>query len=118
METFPDFGGGSPEWFGNVVISTLVTAIACLVLVYLLPYAHHSGGQKNGSFWELLFFFLLNLSVVVFEVLPPFTKDVGRVINVVHVVETTREGGKHSPPESFVSLSSSTLGKLIQEAKI
>eukprot|EP01018_Ginkgo_biloba_P031316 Gb_39788 [translate_table: standard] len=116
MVRFDRNPGASPEWLGNVVIAMLIASIACLVLVYLLPYAHRSGGLK----WIIMgtsVLFLLSLSAVAFEIFPPFTDDVGRLVNVVHVVETTREGGKHSQPESYISLSSVTPGKLIQEAK-
>lgn len=108
--------GGSPEWFGSVIIAVLVTTGVCLLLVYLLPYAHSSGGLK----WIIMgtcVFFLLTLGAVMFKFVSPFTTDIGRPVNVVHVVEATSNKGNHSQFKSYISLSSVTPGKLTEEIK-
>ncbi|GLJ53167.1 hypothetical protein SUGI_1133080 [Cryptomeria japonica] len=108
--------GNSPEWLGSLIIAMLIAAIVCVLLVYLLPYAHCSGGLK----WIIMgmsMLFLLTFSGVVLEIFPTFTKDVGRALSVVHVVETPSEGESHSQSESYISLSSLTPGKLTKEIK-
>jgi len=108
--------GGSPEWFGSVIIAVLVTAVVCLLLVYFLPYAHSSGGLK----WIITgtsVIFLLTLAAVMFKFFYPFTTDIGRPVNVVHVVEATSNKGNHSQLKSYISLSSVTPGKLTEEMK-
>lgn len=108
--------GGTPEWFGSVIVAVLVTAVVCLLLVYFLPYAHSSGGLK----WIIMgisVFFLLSLAAVMFKFFIPFTTDIGRPVNVVHVVEATSNKGNHSQLKSYISLSSVTPGKLTEEMK-
>ncbi|KAH9288162.1 hypothetical protein KI387_032279, partial [Taxus chinensis] len=108
--------GKTPEWFGSLIIAVLIAVIVCVVLVYLLPYAHCSGGLK----WIIMgtsMLFLLTLSGVVLEIFPTFTKDIGRALNVVHVVETPSQGENHSQSESYISISSLTPGKLTKEMK-
>lgn len=97
------------------MIACICAAITTLMLVYLLPYVHRSGGLPYvlGALGALL---LLSLAAVALSVFPAFTRDAGRAINVVHVINTDgREGG--SSPKSFLSLASLTMGSLNEEAK-
>lgn len=106
--------GMSPDWLGNLVIAILAAIVVCFFLVYLLPYAHRSGGLK-WILHGLVFVFLMALSVVFFEVLPPFTENLGRAVNVVHIVEVGTTNEVQVPTSSYVSLSSLTPGKLTRE---
>ncbi|XP_058094474.1 uncharacterized protein LOC131240342 isoform X2 [Magnolia sinica] len=108
--------GGTPEWLGNVAIAVSVVAIVCLTLVYLLSYAHLSGA-KESVILATCAVFGLTLMVVFAGIVPPFTNDVARAINVVHVVETTGIYGEVQNPVSYVSLFSSTPGKLTKEVE-
>lgn len=107
--------GTTPDWLGNLVVAVMSAMAICLFLVYLFPFAHRSGGLKwilCGSA-TLLF---LSISMVVFGIFPPFTSDVGRAVNVVHVVEVGTIDGVQSPLSSYVTLCSLTPGKLIRES--
>ncbi|KAL4190238.1 hypothetical protein AMTRI_Chr07g23690 [Amborella trichopoda] len=106
--------GGTPEWLASVVIATLVAAIVCLTHVYLLSYAQFPGARRS-IILAAFALFGITLAFVVAELIPPFTEDVSRAVNVLHVVETTgKQGGKQNPL-SYVSLSSVTPGKLKKE---
>lgn len=107
--------GSGPEWLGNVLLAIYIAVVICLTFVYLLSYIHFSGAKKSIV---LASFFLLGLSViaVISGIFPPFTEDTARAVNVVHVVETGRYGEK-GKPTSYISLFSTTPGRLTKEAE-
>lgn len=96
-----------------MTIACICATIMTLMLVYLLPYVHRSGGLPVilGALGAAL---LLSLAAVAFSVVPAFAPDAGRAINVVHV-NNTDGGGNGS--KSFLSLASLTMGSLNEEAK-
>ncbi|KAG0609983.1 hypothetical protein M758_7G029700 [Ceratodon purpureus] len=105
--------GGLPEWTGSVMLACVCAIFTTLMLVYLLPYVHRSGGLPYilGLLGAVLLF---ALAAVALSVFPAFTGDIGRGINVVHVIDTDgQEGGGRS----FLSLASVTMGNLKEEAK-
>ncbi|KAH7520932.1 hypothetical protein FEM48_Zijuj08G0198200 [Ziziphus jujuba var. spinosa] len=102
--------GANPEWLGNVIIATFIGVMTCLTLVYLLSYVHLSGA-KRPIFLSTCLVFGLSILLVTSGVVPPFTKDTARAVNVVHVVDTTGDQN----PSSYVSLFSTTPGKLTKE---
>ncbi|XVF23631.1 hypothetical protein REPUB_Repub13aG0055900 [Reevesia pubescens] len=104
--------GDSPEWLASVILSIYIAVVICLTLVYLLSYIHLSGA-KTSIVVSTSILFVLSLAVVFSGIIPPFTEDTARVVNVVHVVDTTGRFGEK--PNSFVSLSSLTPGKLTKE---
>jgi hypothetical protein len=108
--------GGLPEWSGSVMVGAVVAVVVCLMFVYLLPYAHRSGGFK----WILgavAMLAVVTLGLLALRIFPAFTTDIGRAINVVHVIDTNALEGDQSSPRSYVSLSSLTMGRLDEEAK-
>eukprot|EP00250_Pteridium_aquilinum_P028284 c36898_g1_i1 orf=174-2999(-) len=106
--------GMNPEWLGNSVVAIFTAVIVCLFLVYLLPYAHRSGGLK-WILCGLMLAFAMASSLIVFEILPPFTEHCGRAVNVAHVIEVGTRDGEQLPTSSYISLSSLTPGKLTTE---
>ncbi|KAF6166235.1 hypothetical protein GIB67_031019 [Kingdonia uniflora] len=106
--------GGTPEWQGNIMMSVYIAAIVCLTLVYLLSYVHLSGAKKSIMF-AVFAIFGITLSAVLTGIVPPFTEDIARVVNVVHVVETTGKYSENQTPSSYISLFSPTPGKLTKE---
>ncbi|KAI3470470.1 hypothetical protein Pfo_027133 [Paulownia fortunei] len=107
--------GTTPEWTGSIIVAIFVAAVVCLTLVYLLSYIHISGAKvpliiATGS--------LLTISLVVVwgGVVPPFTEDTARAVNVVNVVDATGMSGENLEPVSYISLFSTTPGNLIKEA--
>ncbi|KAI5346103.1 hypothetical protein L3X38_013982 [Prunus dulcis] len=108
--------GGTPDWLGNVIVATYVAAVMCLTLVYLLSYIHLPGAKKSIVLSTCLLFGL-SLAVVSLGIIPPFTKDTSRAVNVVHVVDMTRSFDGKQDPRSYVSLFSSTPGKLTKEVE-
>ncbi|KAK6270958.1 hypothetical protein POUND7_008056 [Theobroma cacao] len=104
--------GDTPEWLASVVLSIFIAVVICLTLVYLLSYIHLSGA-KTSVVLSTCILFVLSLAVVFSGIIPPFTEDFARAVNVVHVVDTTGRFG--AKPISFVSLSSITPGKLTKE---
>ncbi|XP_062092936.1 uncharacterized protein LOC133798581 [Humulus lupulus] len=105
--------GSTPEWLGNVIIATFIAVVMCLTLVYLLSYVHLSGVKRLIILSSCLLL-VLSLAVVKLDIVPPFTEDISRTVNVVHVVDTT---GKQDPV-SFVSMFSATPGKLTKEVEL
>ena len=97
------------------MLACVCATFTVLMLVYLLPYVHRSGGFPYilGALGAVL---LLSLAAVALSVFPAFTPEVGRGINVVHVIDTDGQGGGSSS-RSFLSLSSVTMGNLKEEAK-
>ncbi|OMP06492.1 Peptidase M28 [Corchorus capsularis] len=104
--------GDTPEWLASVLLSIFIAVVICLTLVYLLSYVHLSGA-KTSVVLSTCILFVLSLAVVFSGIIPPFTEDTARAVNVVHVVDTTGRFGER--PNSFVSLSSITPGKLTKE---
>ncbi|KAK1355488.1 Endoplasmic reticulum metallopeptidase 1 [Heracleum sosnowskyi] len=107
--------GGGPEWLGSVIVAVYVAAVVCLTLVYFLSYVHISGA-KFTIFLATCVLFVLSVAAVLSGLVPAFTEDIARTVNVVHVVDTTRiyEGKEAS---SYISLFSSAPGKLTKEAE-
>ncbi|ONI23875.1 hypothetical protein PRUPE_2G213300 [Prunus persica] len=73
--------GGTPDWLGNVIVATYVAAVMCLTLVYLLSYIHLPGAKKSIVLSTCLLFGL-SLAVVSLGIIPPFTKDTSRAVNI------------------------------------
>ncbi|KAJ4978790.1 hypothetical protein NE237_009570 [Protea cynaroides] len=116
MVRFDRNPGSTPEWLGNVMVAVFVAAIICLTLVHLLSYVHLSAA-KRSIFLATCAVFGLSLSLVLSGIVPPFTEDVARAVNVVHVVETTGQYGENQNPISYISLFSPTPGKLTKEVE-
>ncbi|EXC48064.1 Endoplasmic reticulum metallopeptidase 1 [Morus notabilis] len=104
--------GSTPEWLGNVIVAIFVAVVVCLTLVYLLSYVHLSG-VKRLIILSACLVFGLSIAVVASGIVPPFTNDIARAVNVVQVVDST---GKEDP-SSFVSIFSTTPGKLTKEVE-
>ncbi|KAK6144768.1 hypothetical protein DH2020_021588 [Rehmannia glutinosa] len=104
--------GTTPEWMGNIVVAIFIAAVVCLTLVYLLSYIHISGA-KVPIIVTLCSLCAISLVAVWGGVVPPFTEDTARAVNVVHVVDGT---GENVEPVSYISLFSTTPGNLIKEA--
>ncbi|KAL6126468.1 hypothetical protein ACLB2K_074517 [Fragaria x ananassa] len=113
MVRFDRDPGGTPDWLGNVILAVFVAAVMCLTLVYLLSYIHLSGA-KRLIILSTCAMFGLSLALVLSGTVPAFTNDTSRAVNVVHVVDTTRS---IEDPRSYVSLFSSTPGKLTKEVE-
>ncbi|GAU15874.1 hypothetical protein TSUD_40950 [Trifolium subterraneum] len=108
--------GGTPEWLGNVVIAAYIAALLSLTLVYLLSYVHLSGAKRTITLASLLLF-SLSLAAVLSGVVPPFSEDTARAVNVVHVVDATGKLDERHDPVSYVSLFSTTPGNLNKEVE-
>ncbi|KAK4706770.1 hypothetical protein R3W88_033679 [Solanum pinnatisectum] len=108
--------GSNPEWLGNVIVAIFIAAIACLMLVYLLSYIHISGAKVPLIITTCLLFGI-SLAVIQLGVVPPFTEDTARAVNVVHVVDMTGANGKKQEPTSYISLFSTTPGNLVKEVE-
>ncbi|CAA0806367.1 Zn-dependent exopeptidases superfamily protein, partial [Striga hermonthica] len=104
--------GTTPEWMGNIIIAIFIAAVLCLTMVYLLSYIHISGGMMSIVI-SLVSLFAISLGAVWAGVIPPYTEDIARAVNVVHVVDTT---GENREPVSYISLFSTTPGNLNKEA--
>ncbi|XP_065871502.1 uncharacterized protein [Euphorbia lathyris] len=116
MVRFERNPGSSPEWMGNVMISVFVAVIICFTLIYILSYVHLSGAKVSIILaTSLLFGF--SLILISSGILPPFTEDAARAVNVVHVVDATGSYGSKQDPSSYVYLFSVTPGKLTKEAE-
>ncbi|KAF5947898.1 hypothetical protein HYC85_013855 [Camellia sinensis] len=108
--------GSAPEWLGNVILAIYVTSIICLTLVYLLSFVHFSGAKTLITLITCTVFGL-SLAAVLSGIVPPFTEDTARTVNVVHVVDTRGTYGEKQEPSSYVSLFSMTPGKLTKEVE-
>ncbi|KAE8814431.1 endoplasmic reticulum metallopeptidase 1 [Hordeum vulgare] len=106
--------GGLPDWLGNVVVAVAIAIVVSLTFVYLLSYVHISGAKKT-LLYVLSALFGLALVLVSSGIVPAFTEDIARSVNVVHVVDTTRMNDGNTEPSSYVSLFSNMPGKLTQE---
>lgn len=111
---FDRIPGGSPEWLGSLIVAVYISAVICLTLVYLLSYIHISGVKKLIAVTNFILFGL-SLIAVVSGIIPPFTEDISRAVNVVHVVDASGRNGEYREPSSFVSFFSTTPGKLTKE---
>ncbi|TKY51584.1 Endoplasmic reticulum metallopeptidase 1 [Spatholobus suberectus] len=116
MVRFERNPGGNPEWLGNFVIAAFIAALLCLTLVYLLSYIHLSGA-KRAIILATLVLFSLSFALVLSGVVPPFSEDTVRAVNVVHVVDATGKVDEGQNPISYVSLFSTTPGNLNKEAE-
>lgn len=106
--------GGLPDWLGNVIVSVAIAVVVCSTFVYLLSYIHISGDKRIlGLLLSLSFG--LSIALASSGIVPAFTEDVARSVNVVHVVDTTGIHGGHIEPVSYISLFSNTPGKLTNE---
>ena len=73
--------GGNPEWLGSVILAVYISAVVCLTLVYLLSYVHISGAKNLIAIANVIVF-VLSLTAVISGLIPPFTEDVSRAVNV------------------------------------
>ncbi|KAK7379758.1 hypothetical protein VNO78_34276 [Psophocarpus tetragonolobus] len=108
--------GGTPEWLGNLVIAAFIASLLSLTLVYLLSYVHLSG-SKRAIILATLGLFSVSLAIVLSGVVPPFSENTARAVNVVHVVDTTGKLDEGQSPMSYVSLFSTTPGNLDKEVE-
>ncbi|XP_059457062.1 uncharacterized protein LOC132186951 isoform X1 [Corylus avellana] len=108
--------GSTPEWLGNVIIAAFIAVVMCLTLVYLLSYVHLSGAKRSIVLATCLLFGL-SVTVILSGIVPPFTEDTARAVNVVHVVDTTGRFEGKQDTSSYVSLFSVTPGKLNKEVE-
>lgn len=108
--------GSTPEWLGSVIVAVFVAVVLCLTTVYLLSYLHLSGAKRSIVFATCLLFGF-SIATVVSGIVPPFSDVIARTVNVVHVVDTTKKYGGEQDPISYVSLFSTTPGKLTREVE-
>lgn len=109
--------GGMPEWQINVLVAVIVTTVVCLMMVYLLSYVHLSGlGGIAAITLVGGVLFGLSLAAVQTGLIPPYNEVTARTLNVVHVVDSGTHG-KVEDLTSYVSLFSSTPGKLTREVE-
>ncbi|CAI9091101.1 OLC1v1026032C3 [Oldenlandia corymbosa var. corymbosa] len=113
---FERIPGSNPEWLGSVIIAVLVAGFVCLTLVYLLSYIHISGAKVPIAVTAVVLL-VLSIGAVSFGLIPAFTDDTARAVNVVHVVDTTGRYGGNEEADSYTSLFSLTPGNLIKEAE-
>ncbi|KAF8702733.1 hypothetical protein HU200_032561 [Digitaria exilis] len=106
--------GGLPDWLGNVIVAVAIAAVVCFMFVYLLSYVHISGDKRTLGLLVCTLFGI-SLALVSSGIVPAFTEDVARSVNVVHVVDTTRIDDGNREPLSYISLFSNTPGKLTKE---
>lgn len=116
MVRFDRNPGGTPEWLGNFVIAAFIAVLLSLTLVYILSYIHLSGA-KRAIILATLVLFSFSLALVTSGVVPPFSEDTVRAVNVVHVVDATGKVEEGQNPMSYVSLFSYTPGNLIKEVE-
>lgn len=107
--------GGTPEWVSNLIIAIFIAAVVCLGLAHMLSYVHLSGAKRLVVISSCVLFGL-SLAAVSTGIIPAFTEDISRAVNVVHVVETGEYLGNQEPV-SYISLFSNTPGKLTKEAE-
>ncbi|PIN06961.1 Aminopeptidases of the M20 family [Handroanthus impetiginosus] len=108
--------GTNPEWMGNIIVAIFIAAVVCLTLVYLLSYIHISGAKLPITI-ATSSLLLISLAAVYSGVIPPFTEDTARAVNIVHVVDATGTSGEKLEPVSYISLFSTTPGNLVKEAE-
>ncbi|VFQ64785.1 unnamed protein product [Cuscuta campestris] len=103
--------GEQPDWMGSVIVAVLVAVLVCLTMVYLLPYIHNSGA-KSQFVVATCILFGISFGIVQQAILPPFTDDTARAVNVVQVIDATGNS-----TVSHISLFSATPGSLDAEAE-
>ncbi|XP_052730912.1 uncharacterized protein LOC108326028 isoform X2 [Vigna angularis] len=81
MVRFDRNPGGTPEWLGGFVIAAFIASLLSLTLVYLLSYVHLSGSKK-AIILATLMLFASSLAIVLSGVVPPFSEDIARAVNV------------------------------------
>ncbi|XP_057979606.1 uncharacterized protein LOC131165654 isoform X2 [Malania oleifera] len=108
--------GSFPEWLGNVIMAIIIAVIVCLTIVFLLSYLHLSGA-KRSTILAACILFGLSVAAIKSGIIPPFTEDTARAVNVVHIVDTTGSYGEQKDPLSYISLFSATPGKLTKEVE-
>ncbi|XP_027363918.1 endoplasmic reticulum metallopeptidase 1 [Abrus precatorius] len=108
--------GSTPEWLGNFMIAAFIAVVLSLTLVYLLSYVHLSDA-KRAIILATLVLFSISLAIVLSGVVPPFSEDTARAVNVVHVVDATGRLNEVQNPVSYVSLFSTTPGNLNKEVE-
>ncbi|KAL9419055.1 hypothetical protein AB3S75_036914 [Citrus x aurantiifolia] len=106
--------GGTPEWLGNVIFAVVIAVVSCLTLVYLLSYVHLSGAKGPIAFAS---FILVGLSIIMVSsgIIPPFSEETARAVNIVHIVDASGKFGGKQEPSSYIALYSATPGKLTKE---
>lgn len=107
--------GGTHEWLGNLMVAAFIAAVVSLTLVYMLSYVHISGAKRSFVL-SVCALFGLTLAAVSIGIVPTFTEDIARTVNVVHVVEAPGRYDNNQDPLSYISLFSTTPGKLTDEA--
>ncbi|XP_047182008.1 endoplasmic reticulum metallopeptidase 1 isoform X1 [Vigna umbellata] len=116
MVRFDRNPGGTPEWLGGFVIAAFIASLLSLTLVYLLSYVHLSGAKK-AIILATLMLFASSLAIVLSGVVPPFSEDIARAVNVVHVVDATGKPEEGQNLKSYLSLFSTTPGNLNKEVQ-
>ncbi|OAE27479.1 hypothetical protein AXG93_3911s1620 [Marchantia polymorpha subsp. ruderalis] len=106
--------GSVPLWTGNALTGGLIAVYVCLTLVYLLPFAHRSGGL-GWILAALMSVFVVTMGLVITQVVPAFNDHVGRALNVVHVVDTVNVDSVGGFPSQKISISAGTPGGFEQE---
>ncbi|KAK9187085.1 hypothetical protein WN944_018475 [Citrus x changshan-huyou] len=108
--------GGTPEWLGNVIFAVVIAVVSCLTLVYLLSYVHLSGAKGPIAFAS---FILVGLSIIMVSsgIIPPFSEETARAVNIVHIVDASGKFGGKQEPSSYIALYSATPGKLTKEVE-
>ncbi|XP_059458453.1 uncharacterized protein LOC132188059 [Corylus avellana] len=74
-------------------------------------------GAKRSIVLATCLLFGLSVTVILSGIVPPFTEDTARAVNVVHVVDTTGRFEGKQDTSSYVSLFSVTPGKLNKEVE-
>lgn len=99
------------------MVGVLVAVICTLMLIFLLPYVYRSRGLPYilGALGLLL---LATLGLVALDAFPAFTPNIGRGINLVHIIDTDVAEGDEDHSQSYISLSSVTMGNLNREVKL
>ena len=99
------------------MVGLLVAAICTLMLIYLLPYMYRSSGVPYilGALGLVL---LAMLGLVALNAFPAFTPNIGRGINLVHIIDTDLAKGDADHSQSYISLSSVTMGNLNREVEL
>nr|GLL34973.1 endoplasmic reticulum metallopeptidase 1-like [Ipomoea trifida] len=103
--------GAQADWIATAIVAALIAAVVCLTMVYVLPYIHNSGA-KHKFIMTTSIVLVVSLGMVQQSMVPPFIDDTARAVNIVQVVNNTREG-----TVSHISLFSTTPGGLFVEAE-
>ncbi|KAF7132164.1 hypothetical protein RHSIM_Rhsim09G0151500 [Rhododendron simsii] len=93
----------------------LCTINVCLHKHSLTSLCKYFVDAKTSIILATCLLFGLSIAAVLSGIIPPFTEDTSRAVNVVHVVDTTGTYGEKLEPSSYVSLFSTTPGKLTKE---